>query len=103
MLVAFWVIPPWGPVGAAVAVLSAAMTAFVCYLGFCVWGRNTAKLIGILLRQAAAASVLCGFLYCMRTSELLPVVLIGAALYAAMLVALRVVTWNDLKLLQELH
>jgi O-antigen/teichoic acid export membrane protein len=101
--VAFCLIPPWGPVGAAVAVLSAAMTAFGCYLAFCVWGHNTLKLLVILLRQTIAASVLCTFLYCMRNSDLLPVVLIGALLYTAMLVALRIVTWSDFKLLQELH
>jgi Na+-driven multidrug efflux pump len=103
MIVAFALIPAWGPVGAAVAVLTAATVAFICYLAFCVWGRSTAKLIGILVRQAAAAGVLCTFLYCMRNSELLPVVLVGAVLYAAMLIALRIVTWSDLKLLQELH
>jgi O-antigen/teichoic acid export membrane protein len=96
-------IPAWGPIGAAVAMLSSSATALCCYLAFCVWGRNTLGLLIILARQAVAASVLCTFLYCMRNSELLPVVAIGALLYAAMLVALRIVNWRDVKLLQELH
>ena len=102
-IAAFLLIPGWGPVGAALAVLTAAMTAFGCYLAFCVWGRDAVNLVVILLRQAVAAGVLCTFLYCMRTSELLPVAFIGAVLYATTLVALRIVTWNDFKLLQELH
>ena len=99
----FLLIPAWGPVGAAVAVLTSALTAFCCYLAFCVWGRHSLKLLVILARQAVAAAVLCTFLFCMRNSDLLPVVLIGAALYATMLIALRIVTWSDFKLLQELH
>ena len=103
VVVAFSLIPTFGPVGAAFAVLTAAMTAFGCYLAFCVWGRNVLNLVVILLRQAVAAGVLCTFVYCMRASDVFGVVLIGAALYVATLVVLRIVTWNDFKLLQELH
>lgn len=99
----FLLIPGLGPVGAAAAVLTSALTAFCCYLLFCVWGRHTFKLVMILARQAVAAAVLCTFLFCMRNNNLLPVVLIGAALYAATLIALRIITWHDFKLLQELH
>ena len=60
-IAAFLLIPTWGPVGTAMAVLSSAMTAFVCYLAFCVWGRNTHNLMVILLRQAVAAGVCVHF------------------------------------------
>lgn len=99
----FLLIPTWGPVGTAFAVLTSAMTAFACYLAFSVWGRSTHNLLIILLRQAIAAGALCTFLYFMRSSELLPVLIVGALLYGALLVLLRIVTWNDFKLLQELH
>lgn len=102
-IAAFALIPIWGPVGAAASVLTSAFTAFCCYLAFCVWGWNARNLTLILLRQTVAAGVLFAFLYSTRGEDLAHVFVFGVAIYAAMLVALRIVTWSDFKLLQELH
>jgi O-antigen/teichoic acid export membrane protein len=103
VIAALWVIPQWGAVGTAYVALLSATAAFCCYMIFCVRGYCRIDLLAILLRQSVAAGVLCAILYLMKSYDLLFIVLVGAMLYPVLLVALRIVTWSDFKLLQELH
>jgi O-antigen/teichoic acid export membrane protein len=103
VIAALCIIPTWGAVGTASVALLSASTAFCCYMMFYVRGYCRFDLLGMLLRQTVAAGVLCSILYLMKSNGFLSILLVGAMLYPVLLVALRIVTWSDFKLLQELH
>ncbi len=102
-ILAMLLIPQWAAVGTAWASLGSALIALASYLAFCFHREGSARVLAILARQAVATGLLCGLLYLMRTSDLLPALAAGAALYVVLLFALRVVSAHDVKLLQELR
>ncbi len=100
--VAFILIPQFGAVGTAWTAALSSYTALVCFIGYSTMGTDRRAVLTILLRQTAAATVLCLALLFMKHMHMLSLVAACAALYAIMLVVLRIVTIHDFKLLCQL-
>jgi O-antigen/teichoic acid export membrane protein len=103
LAVAFILIPKFGVIGAAWSTVLSSYTALACYIVFCTAGTDRRSILSILLRQVAAATVLCLALHLMRDTQLPSVLAACAVIYVTLLVGLRIVSTSDFKLLQELN
>ncbi|HEY4233824.1 MAG TPA: flippase [Lacipirellulaceae bacterium] len=103
LAVALVLIPKFGVIGAAWSTVLSSYTALACYIVYCSAGTDRRSILSILLRQVAAATLLCVALHLMRDTQLVSVLAACAVLYAALLVGLRIVSTSDFKLLQELN
>lgn len=102
LALAFFLIPTFGPVGTAWTTVLSSYAALVAYIVLVTAGSDYRPMVKILLRQTAAAIVLSLALMCMKNTQLLTMFAACSILYAGILIALRIVTFNDFKLLQEL-
>jgi hypothetical protein len=66
-------------------------------------GTDRRSLVAIFVRQAAAAVALFVALVFVKDAHLLLLLLAGPVFYAALLIGLRIVSFNDVKLLQDLR
>ena len=103
LAIAFVLIPKYGPLGTAWTAVCSSYVALGCYILFATAGGSRRFLVGILVRQAAAALVLCLTLLILKDSQVVALLAAGTALYASLLIALRIVTAHDFQLLQELR
>lgn len=101
--VAFFLIPKWGPVGTAWTLVITYYAALAAYIGYAMAGTNHRPLLAIFVRQAAAAILLGIALIYLKHSQMLPMLVASAVLYGVSLLVLRIITLNDLKLLEELR
>ncbi len=100
--IAFYLIPNFAARGAAWTTMISYYAALACYIAYATVGTNRRSIVIILVRQTAAAVVLCLGLMLMKHTQMLTLLAASAVLYAAMLVVLRIVTLNDFKLLKQL-
>jgi O-antigen/teichoic acid export membrane protein len=100
---AFFLIPMFGPVGTALTVVISAYAALVSYFWHTMLGTDRRPLLVIFGRQVVASAALLLALLLVRGSQLVPMLLACAALYAIMLVSLKIVSFKDVQLLQELR
>jgi len=96
-------IPNFGPVGTAWTTIVSSYAAMVCYIGYAMVGSSRRAILIILARQTAAAMVLCLALMYMKQADVFMALTACATLYAGVLLALRIVSLSDVKLLQELR
>jgi O-antigen/teichoic acid export membrane protein len=96
-------VPNWGAMGTAWASLISATAALGAYLMFTAAGTSSRALVAMLLKQAVAAAILCGFILLVKDSGVILPLIAGGALYAVLLIMLRIVQAGDFKLLQELR
>jgi O-antigen/teichoic acid export membrane protein len=101
--VAFFLIPKWGAVGTAWTLVITYYAALAAFLGFAMAGTDHRPLLAIFVRQAAAAALLAAAMIYLKHTQIFPMLVASAMLYAASLLVLRIITLNDLKLLQELR
>jgi O-antigen/teichoic acid export membrane protein len=101
--VAFVLIPQYGALGTAWTAVLSSYAALVCYIAFSTPGTDRRTILMILLRQAAAVAGLCLGLLVAQHTQLLLALVTCALLYTGMLLALRIVTLSDVKLMQELR
>ena len=101
--VAFFLIPAFGPYGTAWTMVISSYAALVAYFWHSMLGTDRRPLLVIFMRQAVAAAGLLLVLLLMKNSQSLPILLACPVLYAAMLIGLRIVSFNDVKLLQDLR
>lgn len=103
LTLATFLIPRFGPIGTAWTVVISSYTALLCYVTFATSGTDRRPVFMILMRQLAAAGGLLLALMMMRDTQLVSMVMACPLLYAGLLFGLRIVSFNDVKLLQELH
>jgi O-antigen/teichoic acid export membrane protein len=103
LAVGLYLIPKFGVIGTAWSAVLSSYAALACYIVYCTAGTDRRSIAMILLRQIAAATVLCIALHLMKDTQLPSVLAACAVLYAAMLIGLRIVSTSDVKLLQELN
>jgi O-antigen/teichoic acid export membrane protein len=103
LAVAFFLIPAFGPVGTAWTAVISSYAALACYLAYSTAGTNRRSILVILLRQIAAAALLCLALMLLPQTQFVATLAAGGVLYAGLLLVLRIVTLSDVKLLQELR
>jgi O-antigen/teichoic acid export membrane protein len=103
LALAFVLIPKYAALGTAWTTVCSSYVALGCYILFSTAGTDRRCLVGILVRQSAAAAVLCLTLLLLKDTQVVALLAAGAALYASLLIALRIVTAHDFKLLQELR
>jgi O-antigen/teichoic acid export membrane protein len=101
--VAFVLIPQYGALGTAWTAVLSSYAALVCYIAFSTAGTDRRTILMILLRQAAAVAGLCLGLLVVQHTQLLLALVTCALIYTGMLLALRIVTLSDVKLMQELR
>jgi hypothetical protein len=77
--------------------------ALACYIAQAMAGTDRRSLVAIFVRQAAAAVALFVALVFVKDAHLLLLLLAGPVFYAALLIGLRIVSFNDVKLLQDLR
>lgn len=102
LALAFVLIPQYGPVGTAWTTIISSYAALACFIALVMAGTDYRPMMTILIRQTVAAIVLSLALLCMKNTQLLIMISGCSILYAAALIALRIVTITDFKLLQEL-
>ncbi len=100
---AFFLIPVFGPIGTAWTMVVSSYAALVSYFWFSMLGTDRRPLFVIFMRQAVAAAGLLLALVLTKDSQLLPMLLACPVLYAGLLIGLRIVSFNDVKLLQDLR
>ena len=100
--ISFWLIPLWGEVGLATATLLSAAVSFVAYLAAVTRGDDLLASLVRMGRSAPAALLLAAFLLLLRNIQLIPLLAMGALFYLLLLFLLRVVSTNDLRMLQKL-
>jgi O-antigen/teichoic acid export membrane protein len=101
--VAFLLIPSYAAVGTAWTMVISSYAALIAYFWYSMLGTDRRPLLLILLRQLIAAGVLLLVMLLMKNSQLLPLLLACPILYAVSLLVLRIISLNDVKLLQELR
>lgn len=101
--IGLWVIPLWGGIGTAWTVLLASCVSFCSYFVFVMHGEEKMHILLTLGRAALAAISLGVFFLVLRNIALLPLLISGGVLYIFMLFVLRVLSSNDLELLQRLR
>ncbi len=101
--IAFFLIPAYGPIGTAITVVISSYTALIAYFWHSMLGTDRRPLLIIFMRQSIAAVVLLIALLLVRNSQLPPMILACPILYAGLLIGLRIVSLNDVRLLQELR
>jgi O-antigen/teichoic acid export membrane protein len=102
-LLAVWFIPRWGGVGAAWAQVLAAFLAFGFYFMFVLRGEKVLQTLFRLGQTLPAALVLGVFFLLLKDVQLLPLLAVGGVFYVLLLFLFRVLSMNDLKLLQGLR
>ena len=101
-LVSLWLIPHWGGVGAAWAQVISAGVACGFYFAFVLRGKGMLQTLWRLGQTLPAAISLGLFFLLLKDVELIPLLAVGGVLYVFLLFLFRVLSTNDLKLLQGL-
>jgi O-antigen/teichoic acid export membrane protein len=101
LALAFVLIPSFGPIGTAWTVVLSSYAALVCFVVLVMAGTDSRPMIKILARQSAATVILCVALMYLRNTQILAAILGCSLLYACLLIALQIVSYNDIKLLLE--
>ena len=98
-LATWWFVDRWGALGAAWSVVVSLAVAFGCYCLLGLERRDVGRLLLLGSRSGLAAAGLGVALFALRESPWAIVIAAGVAVYVSLLLALRVVTAGDFKIL----